>query len=193
MNTKYLPDRINYDGSQLRSHWIFETAGLLGDAIVAFRGKCDVLREYMVDLVDKQAGSRIYSEDMLHFIVEHFDTDLERCILRQRLLIAIILEVLCKFPLPLGERVKGEGGVDRRGNDLFDGDAKLSVSIATASPVSCLLHVGINVSSKNTPIKTKGLQDYNINPKALAEDVMKMYKIELEGVEEARWKVRGVQ
>ncbi len=190
MLTMFIDGPIDYDGSQLVSHWIFSQMGKPGDAIVAFIGRCDVKLDHMVDLVDKRASCKIFSEKMLHFIVEHFDHDLEKMVLRQRLFVAIICEELralkCATP-------KGATPFARRGNDIYDGDAKVNVSIATASPVSTLMHIGVNISSKNTPVKTKGLADYGIDVKTFAEEVMKRYNAEVEGIKEARAKVRWVK
>ena len=61
---------------------------------VAFVGPCDVRPEFMKDVEDLKAASRIYSEEMLHFIVEHFGCVLDMAVLRQRLLMAIMAENL---------------------------------------------------------------------------------------------------
>lgn len=184
MQKEWLNRPIDYTGTQLRSIWIQETSGLAGDAVVSFIGKADVPIEHMVDLEDVADDKPIYSEQMLHFIVEHFDRDLEKMVLRQRLLIAILKDTLGVFPQC--------GEVRRIGNDLYDGPAKLSVSVATSSPVSCLIHTGINISSKNTPVLTKGLEDYDIDPKTLALTVMQNYADEMAGVRHACAKVRPV-
>lgn len=188
MFTQWLEQGILYDGLQLRSGWIKETSGLAGDSIVAFCGGADVPIEHMVDLEDVAANAPIFSEAMLHFIVEIFDRDLEKMVLRQRLLIAILLEELKKFP------ACGHAGaqLERRGNDLYDGKAKLSVSVATTSPVSALIHTGINISNRNTPVKTKGLNDYDIGPKNLALAVMARFAEEMNGAAHATRKVRPV-
>lgn len=175
---------ISYDGTQLRSRWIERTTGLEGNALVAFRGKAQVPVENMVDLEDVAANAPIYSEEMLHFIVEFFDRDLERMVLRQRLLMAIILERLKEYP-----RCQN---IIRKGDDLFEGKAKLSVSIATSSPRSSLIHTGLNIRSENTPVKTKGLFDYGIDPKPLAKKIIASFQKELKGIDHARLKVRPV-
>ena len=185
MVTKFIEERIDYTGEQLRSHWIYERFGIPGDAMVSFIGRCDVEFDEMVDLEDVLARSPIRSERMLHFIVEHFDVDLERAILRQRLLMAIILEIL--------NRSVGSLLFRREGDDIFSDDAKLSVSIATCSPVSTLIHVGLNITTENTPVKTAGLVDYGIDPKTLARSIMKAYSDEIKGMTSARVKVRWVR
>lgn len=184
MKTKWLSQKILYDGTQLRSGWVRENTGLSGDAVAAFCGGADVSVEHMVDLEDVAANAPIFSEAMLHFIIEIHDADLEKMVLRQRLLVALLLEELKKFAVCQG--------IVRSGDDLYDGDAKLSVSIATTSPISCLIHTGLNISSKNTPVKTKGLGDYNINPQTLAESVMQRFTEELEEIIHATTKVRPV-
>lgn len=184
MKLKWLDPIFLYDGTQLRSRWIEETAGLKGNVILGFCGKADVPIENMVDLEDVARNAPIYSEEMLHFIVEIFERDLEKMVLRQRLLMAVIEEELKKYPPCKNIR--------REGDDLYDGPSKLSVSIATSSPVSCLIHTGLNISSKNTPVLTKGLNDYDIDPKPLALTVMETFAREMKSIDHATTKVRVV-
>ncbi|UCE19973.1 MAG: DUF366 family protein [Gemmatimonadota bacterium] len=184
VKSKLISDVITYTGDQLRSHWAFEQYDVQGDSIVAFMGPCDVGTEKLVDLADRKELKKIYSQEMLHFLVEHFDRDLEKTLLRQKLLITIIME-------KLNHRMK-HSVIHRLGDDLFDGDKKLSVSIATLTPVSTMIHVGINISSKNTPVRTSGLKDYGIEPEEVAEVVMNQYMAEMKSLTLARSKVKGV-
>ncbi|MBI4224168.1 MAG: DUF366 family protein [Deltaproteobacteria bacterium] len=184
LNTAWLNQTILYDGTQLRSGWVEGTAGPKGDAMAAFCGGANVPIENMVDLEDVARNAPIYSESMLHFIVEIFDRDLEKMVLRQRLLMAIIETALNKYPAC--------AKIARKGDDLFDGSAKLSVSIATTSSRSGLIHTGLNISSQNTPVLTKGLADYDISPKKLAVEVMAHFAEELAGIRHAAGKVRPV-
>jgi len=78
IQTLFAPDEIKYTGEQLRSLWAYRAFGLRGDSIVAFIGACDVQPAHMKDMEDIRDSSAIYSERMLHFIVEHFDADLDR-------------------------------------------------------------------------------------------------------------------
>ena len=41
MQTRWETETIDYDGSQLRAHWLLDRFGLVGDALVAFRGAAD--------------------------------------------------------------------------------------------------------------------------------------------------------
>lgn len=184
MYYRFINENIKYDGLQLRSHWIYENTELLGDAIVAFSGPADVPSKNLVDLVDASAKAKIVSPLMLHFIAEHFDSTLAETILKQRLLCAIATEELT--------RKIGRHDVERRGNDLYDGDKKLSVSIATASPISCLIHFGINIKTEGTPLPTRGLAEYNIDPIGFADTVMRKYVEEMKSTVIAKYKVRAV-
>jgi len=175
---------LNYDGSQLQSLFAYKNFGLMGDSISVFRGSCRVEQNEMVDMEDVLAKDWIYSEDMLHFIVEHFDMDLEKTIIRQRLLIATIKEELEKL---------GVKTLSRSGDDLYEGVKKLSVSISTLSPVSTLIHCGLNVSNANTPIPTIGLVNLQIHDVlGFGESVAQHYCNEFLSMRLARCKVRGV-
>lgn len=176
---------LNYDGSQLQSLFAYKNFGLMGDSMSIFRGTCRVEQNEMVDMEDVLAQDWIYSEDMLHFIVEHFEMDLEKTIIRQRLLISTIKEELEKL---------GVTTLNRSGDDLYEEDKKLSVSISTLSPVSTLIHCGLNVSNKNTPIPTIGLANLHIQDVlSFGESVAKHYCDEVTSMRLARTKVRGVQ
>lgn len=183
----HLADRhVPYSGRELRSHWIRETFGLAGDAIAAFLGPCEVTPQDMVDLDDARAGDGIRAALMLHFIAEHFDTNLERAVLRQRLLVALACEAVRK-----AASSAQRDALTRRGDDLFVGERKLSVSIATASPVSTLIHLGINVDPAGAPVPAVGLAELGADATALARDIMRAYAEELAGVRAARCKVRS--
>lgn len=184
MKSTYIEKSVDYTGKQLRSHYIYSQVGIQGDAIVAFCGQCDIAPEAMVDVEDVLANNIIHSDYMLHFIVEHYDPDLEKAILRQLLLATIVHGHLI--------HTLDSPAVIRKGTDLFDGEAKLSISVATVSPVSSLIHFGINISSAHTPVKTRGLSDYGIEPRAFALCVMEQYVQEHNDIDKARSKVRWV-
>lgn len=181
---RFLEEKISYDGTQLRPHFAYTTCRLQGDSIVAFRGACHVEKKHLVDLEDANAGLFIHSEDMLHFIVEHFQNNLDEMILLQRLLITHIIDEI--------HDATGKNFLIRRGNDIYDDTRKLSVSVATASQVSTLIHAGINISTRNTPVPTIGLEELEISPRAMAMGVMNRYRAEIQSVQQARSKVRGV-
>jgi len=184
VQTLVVTDRqLTYTGAQLRSLWIYDTFGLSGDALVAFTGPAKVPTEALVDHHDRRAGDFIAATSMLHLIIEHFDTSLICAVLRQRLLMSLICDQLRQHDVP---------DLTRRGDDLFSAQAKLSVSIATISPVSTLIHTGINIDSEGAPVEACGLQDFGIEPRQLARSIAEAYTSEMASVEAARCKVRGV-
>ena len=194
MKGKYIKGRsITYDGSQLRSHYAYTEHDVQGDSVVAFRGPCRVGVDDLVDLEDRKNKAEIYSEEMAHFIVELFGRDLDLTLAIQRLLLCVIKDVI--------EELKPELFINRRGDDLYievevdegeEENRKLTVSVATASPVSTLIHAGINISSRNTPVPTLGLDDLEIPVDDFILKVLQGFINEMKGMELARCKVRAV-
>ena len=84
--------------------------------------------------------------------------------------------------------------VVRNGDDLMIDGRKLSVSIATKSTTSILIHTGLNILSEGAPVKASGLtSELGISDiKEFALEVMKRYSEELEDINLASTKVRGV-
>ena len=184
MKTKFINEEIKYIGSQLSPHWIYKNFGIQGDAIVAFMGECKVDLSEMVDIEDVINKEPIYSKYMLSFISEQFGIGLVEGVLRQRLLMCIIKELL---------EEKGVF-VKRNGDDLLVEGGKLTVSIATKSLTSVLIHTGINILSEGAPIKVSGLtSELGITDiKTFATEVMQRYADELDDIILASAKVRGV-
>lgn len=181
---KLIEQNIKYEGFQLSPHWIYKNFKIMGDAIVGFTGECDVKLEEMVDIEDVINNEPIYSKDMLSFITEQFNVGLVEGVFRQRLLICVIKEALERRGI----------SVVRNGDDLFVDDKKLTVSIATKSLTSILIHTGININSEGAPVKACGLQnDLGITDvKEFALEIMQKYSEELEDIVLASTKVRGV-
>lgn len=174
---------LDYDGSQLHSHFALRRFGVEGDAVVVFKGAMDVAREHTADLEDLLAGTPIRSAWMLHLIVECFHTSLTAMVLRQRLLARIAADLLHR-EWNVEVRVKGD--------DLYVGEGKLSVSIAAPSPVSCLIHFGLNISTRKVPVTAAGLEELGVDPDRLGPALARAFAEELASVEAARCKVRGV-
>ena len=184
IKTKFIDEEIKYIGSQLAPHWIYKNFNIQGDAIVAFVGECEVKLTEMVDLEDVINNEPIYSKYMLSFISEQFGLGIVEGVLRQRLLICVIKELL---------EEKGIFVV-RNGDDLMIDGRKLSVSIATKSITSVLIHTGLNIISEGAPVSASGLEsELGIRDiKEFAIEVMKRYSEEIEDIILAGTKVRGV-
>ena len=189
MHTRLITDRqFTYDGRQLAPHWIYKNFDLLGDAAVAFVGPCRVDLCEMVDIEDVKAAAPIYSPLMLHVIAELFSGDLHQTVYQQRLLIVTAKELL---------ETLTERRVARKGDDLYlpraDGSpGKLSVSIATGSVTSTLIHTGFNIETEGTPVPTVGLAELGIDVPGFASEVLRRYADEVHDIWLARCKVRAV-
>lgn len=150
MHIHFAQDEIPYTGSELSNHWIYRNFGILGDAVVAFAGPCQVNLADMVDLEDVLNDDYIYSKRMLHFIIEVFGMSLNTGVVLQRLFSSILQDRINQY---LGGLV-----IRRRGDDLFYQDTrKLSVSICTVSPTSILIHTGLNIDATGAPVDAAGL------------------------------------
>lgn len=142
-----LDEELLYDGSQIGPQWAFRKFGIKDSAIISWIGPMDIHQDNIVDYEDQ--GKEIKGSKLLHFIIEHFDSqpaDLRLCYHRQRLFIMIVQNNLGK----LGLKTK------RRGDDLYyvtghGTEAKLSVSIATSSNSSMKMHFAVNINSGGTP------------------------------------------
>ncbi len=192
--TKFIEERMTYTGPELRPHFILEKFKVQGSAVTAFIGPCEVKTEHLVDWEDKLANDFIRSKLMLHFLGEFFGPSLAEGVLYQRLFMAIA-----------GQEIARTTGkvIVRSGDDLFwnDGkiDRKLSVSIVTASPVSRLLHAGINLDATGAPVAAAGLFDLGIGTaqdlasvKEFASRILVTFAEEADGIEWACAKVRPV-
>lgn len=189
MKTKFIEKEIKYTGEELAPHWIYKNFHMQGDAVVAFIGECEVKLTEMVDIEDVINQEPIYSKNMLSFIVEHFNIGLVEAVARQRLLICIIKEAL--------ENIFAQNSsgftIKRSGDDIFVNGKKLSVSIATKSLTSVLIHVGINIDPTGAPIDAIGLsRDLDIfDIEEFAKKILENYSEEINDIILASTKVRG--
>ncbi|MCB0418508.1 MAG: DUF366 family protein [Bdellovibrionales bacterium] len=179
MQTKFIDAPLLYDGTQLSPHWIYRNFDLLGDALVAFAGEAIVGIEHMVDLEDVKNNAPIYSPSMLHFIGEWFTDSFELGIAYQHLFVHAACEQLRAHGAP----------IRRDGDDIYVDNLKLSVSIATRSVGSVLMHTGLNIRTENTPIPTAGLQSLGIPVQDFACAVLESFKQDFSTWQRARFKV----
>lgn len=192
-----------YHGPELRPHFLLTQMKLQGSALAAWVGPCDVKTEHLVDWEDRLANDSICAEKMIHFLGEFFGITLREGVFLQRLLMSIMGEVLREHlqhelristaPAgPEGLQARALASLRRDGDDLFLLDRKLSVSIVTASPVSVLLHAGINVDPAGAPVPAIGLDELQIDVVRFTKEVLKRFENEWLSVEWACTKVRPV-
>lgn len=186
MNIQVIDKEIKYTGSELAPHWIYKNFNLLGDSAIAFVGECEVKLPEMVDISDVINNEPIYSKKMLNVIIEHFNIQLPEGVLRQRMLVSILKELI--------EKMFPDIRILRDGDDLFYKNKKLTVSIATKSITSVLIHLGINIDPEGAPVNAAGLQtDLDVKDiEKFANVLLKNYNDEMVSVSEAVCKVRGV-
>lgn len=186
MKTLLLDNELKYTGEQLSPHWIYKNFNIMGNAIVSFIGECEVNLSHMVDIEDVINNEPIYSKKMLSFIEENFDSSLVETVYKQRLLVTITKELI--------ERKNPSVRIIRRGDDLFINDKKLSVSIATKSVTSTLIHMGLNIDAEGAPVNAADLvSDAGISDiRQFASEVMYAYSEEVKDINLAACKVRGV-
>jgi hypothetical protein len=189
VKSKFLEIQDKYDGAQLASLNNYLRHGILGDSVVAWIGPCDVDFEHMVDGEDLLQKATIAGDRMLHFIIEKFDCSLLGAVALQRLFAAIVKDQL---KIHAGDKTLAEALV-RDGDDIWAGDRKLSISIATQSPVNSLIHFAVNVANAGTPVKTLALEDLGVDAKSFALRVMDAFAEEIEGVTQATRKVKWVK
>jgi len=161
---------IDYDGSQLHHAFAYKNTGTqnaLGPTISYFVGKANV-KEHLVDLEDSIANDFISSKEMVHFIIEIPNASIQETVLWQRLFMYQITSTLKEDLQELGDTsniiyLDGDD-IMIDNNDEADSQ-KLSVSIATLSLFSGLIHAGINVNvGNNCPVSAIGLNTLNIMP-----------------------------
>lgn len=183
MKTQFIDESFKYDGTQLRPLFAYLQYQILGNSVVSWIGPCDIPIEHMVDGEDLLAGAEIRGQEMLHFIFEIFDRELVTGVFLQRLFASLVRDQI---------EAKTGKSLRRSGDDLYWDDRKLSISIATKSTNSVMVHFAMNVVNDGTPVATCSLQDLKLEPKAFALDLLSLVSEEYENILEASYKVRSV-
>lgn len=190
MLTKFIEKEFAYDGTQLRSLFAYLDHGLLGDSIVAWIGPCHIDFAHMVDGEDLLAKAEIRGARMVHFIIEKFQATLPEMVALQRLLTAIVKDVIVT-------KTSSRFPIRREGDDIYiqlpSGEGKFSISIATVSPSSGLVHFAVNVTNEGTPVETASLEDLRFAAREFAELVLEVFARECESIREATMKVKWVR
>jgi hypothetical protein len=178
------PEKLTYFGPELRPHFILSKWKIEDSALVAFLGPCEVKTDHLVDWEDRLQNDFIRAKEMIHFLGEFFGATLKEGIWIQRLLVSELCAELHKAGIM----------AIRDGDDLFVDMKKLTVSIVTASPVSVLLHLGVNIDSEGAPVAATGLKHYLTQEKimALIQVLLTRFETEFKSVHRASVKVRPV-
>lgn len=187
MKSLFIKEQLLYDGSQLTSHFAYKKYGIAGNSILAFTGPVKVDLNKMVDIEDVIKKEPISSDEMLNFIIEIYGVDLVFTICLQRLFVSIIQDEL--------NRSLDGFKITRNGDDLYYDERKLTVSIATVSPISALIHTALNVKSTGTPagLSVSCLEEMKINPYNFGQAVLDRFVKEFMDIQFARVKVNWVR
>ncbi len=195
---------INYTGDQLRSLFNYTVSKHRGDSIVAFTGQMSVTTEHMVDMEDVIDCDYIWSPLAINFIIEIFSIPIETAVLYQRAFMRVVADVLISM---LKERKIETFSVFLKGDDILISRApdqgetsdllrKLSVSIATVSHMSGLIHAGINISvDEKIPVPAIGLEQLFTVPEDISQFIERVcydFRDFVFSVKQAAVKVRGV-
>ncbi|MCS6837956.1 MAG: DUF366 family protein [Bdellovibrionaceae bacterium] len=193
LKTLFLSENFEtYDGSQLAPLRNYLKFGLSGSSCISWIGPCCVRPEFMVDGEDVRSESEIASDSMVHFIAELFHIDLIGAIAFQRLMAEIAREVIYSCGTNTGIFTSEQGRlILREGDDLFWEGRKLSISIATRSAGSCLVHFAVNVVRGGAPIPVSCLEELGVNPSSFAMNFLSRIEQEWDDMWFAYYKVRS--
>lgn len=179
----FVEENFAYDGSQLRHLFAYEKFGILGTSLVAWTGSCHVPFEKMVDGEDKFSRSEIRGDHMLHFIGEFFHQDIYFSVALQRLFASIVFNEILRLKPELAQQA------ELSGDDIFLKNKKLSISIASISAFSSMLHFAVNIESKGTPVPTISLSELSIPVESLVQSVFTRFEKEYSSLVQATQKI----
>ncbi len=188
MKSKIIREQLNYTGAELKPLYNYLNHDLLGDSVVAFVGGCNVSRLSMIDGEDLKANSIICGDQMAHFLIEVFDCPLIGGVLLQRLLASLVQD-----DIRSNSTHSSPADLRREGDDLYLDDRKLSISVATCSLRSSLVHFAVNVTTEGTPVPTLSLQDLGIEPMSFLERIVNRLVREWQSIRDATCKVKFSQ
>lgn len=184
MAFKFVEEKRPLSGDEMLPHWALRNFDMLGDSIVSFIGDFKVPPEKWIDIESMMHGNNFPDTEMLHFVVEHFESTLQEAVLRQSLLVSILEEKLL-------HRIQSNGHrLTRLGDDLFDGENRLSITAVGSTLVSTKIHVG--VFTKSPGLRFHGLADYKVIPEELSEVVVCQYCAEMRRLAEKAWRVKPI-
>lgn len=188
MKTHFSEKELSYDGTQLKSLYAYMNFKILGDSIVSWCGACDIPFEHMVDGEDVIAGSEIRGARMLHFIIEKFNIDLFAAVSLQRLMASQAIDLIREL-----SPVKNiSQNLRREGDDIYFENQKLSISIASRSNTSAMVHFAMNIVNEGTPVSTLCLGELKLDPVLFSKKLMEKVASESISIAEATQKVRGL-
>lgn len=173
----------DYDGSEIKPLWAKEKFGISEDNIIVMIGKMNVKLENMIDKEDFKNKKEIKGNECINFLIEHYfnvnniNNSLWLAYCMQRLFVCCVEKALRNFKI----------FCERKGDDLYIQEKKLSVSIATVGKTQ-KIHFGINITNEGTPndVPTIGLKNLNLKTEDIEkfiDEVLDLYVEEVKEIE----------
>jgi len=182
MEYKVIPEKMDFTSDVMLPHWAYKKYQLLGDSIIAFCGPLKFDFTKRLNCRSSEKNCQLKDIDMLHFVIEHFDSNIRETVLRQYLLVSVVEEKLLHRIPENGHRII------RLGDDLFDGENLLSTTSINCNLVSNKIHLAIFMEANPGPC-FHGLEAYRVDPCELAELVINQYRTEMRRLIEKTWKI----
>ena len=142
-----------YDGSDLQDRFayrVFKDKVLRTGNIVAGVSPAKVEKEYMVDVEDLLSEDYIYSDKMIHFLIEIPDISLYAGVCFQRLFASVAGNILASKYLKCDVEIDGDDIIVHKEHEqggIIQQKGKASVSIAKECNGAVLIHLGINLEA----------------------------------------------
>ncbi|RKZ33730.1 hypothetical protein DRQ33_03645 [bacterium] len=184
MDYLLVPDAMEMTIQAMRPHWALKEFDLWGDSMVIFRGPMNVTPQECIDLKEYKRGTVFPKGDLLHFVIEHFNDNLETGILRQNILVSIAEEKLV-------HRIGSAQKVLRWGDDLYDEDKRLTLTAVAPTLVSVKIHFGICIDSFPES-GFAGIDEYSLDPIELGEVIGNQYRADIRRLREKCWRMRPI-
>jgi hypothetical protein len=137
-----------YEGCEIDHLWFSKIIGkhAYGNLLVTWWGPMDVKLENVRDQTERlewEGGTRIRGPDLFHLVAEFPQIGNDLVLMYS--LQAMLCDTLTTRLLELGLRPKVKG------TDIFVGGGKLNVGICSATPTSCTMHFGVNITLEGEP------------------------------------------
>ncbi len=184
MDYLLVPEPMEMTIDAMRPHWALKKFDLWGDSMVIFRGPMNIKPDEGIDLKEFKRGTVFPKGDILHFIIEHFNDELEKGVLRQNILVSIAEE-------KLAHRIGSSQKILRWGDDLYDEDRRLTLTAVAPTLVSVKIHLGICIDA-DEDAGFAGISEYSLDPNELGEVIGNQYRADIRRLREKCWRMRPI-
>ena len=185
-----------YEGCEIDHLWFSKIIGkhAYGNLLVTWRGPMDVKLENVRDQAERiewEKGTRIRGPDLFHVVAEF--PQIGNDLILMYSLQVMLCDALATRLLELGHRPK------TKGTDIFVEVKKLNVGICSATPTSCTMHYGVNITLEGEPSIPEGVDACGLadllggdaeGAVALMEEVVTIWAGRIEDIHVKAYKTR---